>query len=108
MANALPPLDFNRPGRMTYASKSLDAPRDHVHVFNANVCVRSRGKVWYGDLNLTLDADVLKQWAKDMGETIYILRERDARFDNEQNPKFENAVASVQPDGTFIPGPPGQ
>ena len=29
-----------------------------------------------------------------IGETIFVLREHDARFENEANPVFENAVAS--------------
>lgn len=61
---------------------------DHVVVFNANVFTESSGKVWHGDLDLTLDGDVLKSIAKEIGEPLYVLYEMDGRFENE-NLEFE-------------------
>jgi hypothetical protein len=61
---------------------------DHVVVFNANVFTESSGKVWYGDLDLTKDEDVLKSIAKEIGEPLYVLYEMAGRFENE-NLDFE-------------------
>jgi hypothetical protein len=91
--------DFTlRMGRMISGSKT--APKGHVCVFNANICIKSRGKIWFGDLDLTTDEDQLKALAAKEGEILYILRERDARLDNEASPLFENAVAFYEPDGS--------
>jgi hypothetical protein len=57
-------------------------PEDFV-VFNANIIMPGYGKVWYGDLNLTLDWIVLKSIAKSLNTTLYILWEMDARFGEE-------------------------
>ncbi len=92
-------IDFTRPGRMIASSKR-DVPKGHICVFNANLCVRSRGKIWYGDLDLTTDETDLVKFAAELGETLYVLRESDARFENEAKPVFERAVASYQADGT--------
>ena len=92
---------FDYPGRMISGSKSHYG-RQHpgnVIVFNANVLSKSRGKFWFGDLDLTRDADEIKALAAKEGEPVYVLREMDARFTTEANPKWENAVAIVYPDG---------
>lgn len=95
-------IDFTRPGRLLSGSKT--APKGHVCVFNANICSRSRGKFWFGDIDITADAADLKKLAADQGEEIFILRERDARFDNEAKPLLGNSVARVTPDGTITIG----
>jgi hypothetical protein len=66
-------------------------PNNEV-VFNANLCTKTEGKIWYGDLDLTLDSDTIQTLADSMKQDIYVLREHDARFDNEAAPKFERAV----------------
>ncbi len=95
--------NFMRPGRMISGSKS--APKGHVFVFNGNICIKSKGKIWFGDLDLTTDAQKLGALAKEMREDLYILREHDARFSNEANPKYENAVAVIGLDGTLTLSP---
>lgn len=90
-------IDFSRPGRMILGTKK--EPKGHVCVFNANVCSKSRGKFWFGDIDITTDADDLKSLAAKEGEEIFILREMDGRFMNEANPLFERAVARIAPDG---------
>lgn len=92
-------IDFTRPGRMISGSKTT--PKGHVRVFNANVCSKSRGKFWFGDLDLMDDAADLRKLAAEQGEEIYILRERDARFTNEASPKLDRSVARIYPDGTI-------
>jgi hypothetical protein len=90
-------IDFTRPGRMISGSKT--APKGHFCVFNANVCTKSRGKIWFGDLDITDDAADLQRLAETMGEDIYVLREVDGRFRNETNPLLHKAVARITPDG---------
>jgi hypothetical protein len=87
-------------GRMISGSKT--APKGHVCVFNANICTKSKGKIWFGDLDLTMDVEHLKKLAAKEGETIFVLRERDARFDNEAKPLLANAVARYEPDGSVF------
>jgi hypothetical protein len=73
-------------GRMISGSKSgyMERNPGNKVVFNANIVIESRGKVWYGDIDLSLDAAELMGVAKDLGEPMYILREMDARFENEK------------------------
>ena len=56
------------------------APKGHIAVWNGNIITKKRGKIWYGDLNLTKEVDQLKTIAKTLGEDLYILTEHDARF----------------------------
>lgn len=92
-------INFAHPGRMISGSKI--APKGHVCVFNANLCSRSRGKFWFGDIDITADAADLKALAAKEGEEIFILREMDGRFMNEAKPLLNNSVARVHPDGTI-------
>jgi len=80
-------------GRMISASKSMyESPvADSVVVFNGNICTES-GKIWYGDIDVGVDEAKLKALAEAIGEKIYILREHDARFDNETAPLLDKAV----------------
>lgn len=72
-------------GRMISPSKSWyrDENPTHVTVFNANVITVTHGKIWYGDLDVTKDAEALKKIAEKIGEPLFILREMDGRFENE-------------------------
>lgn len=60
-------------------------PNDIV-MFNANIIVEPEGKIWYGDLNITLDILILHRIAKTIDRDLYILWEMDARFGNESQP----------------------
>lgn len=91
------PINFESPGRMISGTKR--GPEGHVCVFNANVCLRSAGKIWFGDLDLTDDLSDLKRLAATRGEEVYVLREMDARFRNEAAPLFDSAVARITPTG---------
>jgi hypothetical protein len=71
-------------GRMVSATKR--APEGETCVWNANVVIKSQGKVWFGDLNLTREGDKLKAVAKEIGEPVYVLREMDCRFDTQSLP----------------------
>lgn len=81
-------------GRMVGASKTRYRERhpDHAVIFNANVCT-GQGKVWFGDLDLTLDEPLLFELAKWLGDLVFVLWERDGRFENAQKPRLDRAVA---------------
>ena len=64
---------------------------DDLIVFNANVLMAGRGKVWYGDLNLTKDYVMLKGIAETLNANLYVLWESDGRF-GEENKPFDELV----------------
>ena len=72
-------------GRMISGSKSgyWENHKGNLIVFNANIIIESRGKIWHGDLDVTLDYENLEKVAEALEEPLYILREMDARFENE-------------------------
>ena len=75
-------------GRMLSGSKSgysIQRPNNLI-LFNANVLMKDVGKVWHGDLNLTEDYLVLKDIAKSLNTTLYVLWESDGRFGEEDKP----------------------
>jgi hypothetical protein len=94
-------IDWDFSGRMISASKS-NGPKGHVCVWNANVCIKSAGKIWYGDIDLTADIESIKALAVEKGEDVYVLREMDARFQTQNNPRYENAVAVISPSGAVV------
>ena len=84
-------------GRMLGGSKTGYSGQhpDELIIFNANVLMPGYGKVWYGDLNLTEDYLVLKDIAKSLNSTLYVLWESDGRFGLETKPLnelFDKAV----------------
>ena len=71
-------------GRMISGSKSTyrqKYPNNEVY-FNANIFVLGEGKVWYGDLDITVDRDLLEDISRLCGKKLYILQEMDGRFEN--------------------------
>lgn len=91
-------------GKMISGSKSGYYERNpgNLAIFNANVVVmESRpNKLWYGDLDLTLSLDKLKELSASIGQEIRVLREMDARFENEEKPLVQKFVLKVEPDGS--------
>jgi hypothetical protein len=68
------------PGRMISWSKSgyvRNNPGNEV-VFNARICVLGEGNIWWGDLDITKDRELLSSVATEAGKKLYILREMDA------------------------------
>lgn len=55
---------------------------DHHVVFNANI-YGPFGKLWYGDIDLTLDGSVLQAAADTYGSPLWVLNEKDGRFEEE-------------------------
>lgn len=88
------------PGKMISGSKSgyRNAYPKNFPVFNSNL-VTEKGKIWYGDLDLTTDESLLINLAAQLKQTVYVLYEMDGRFENESKPKIDNAVYSVTPEG---------
>ena len=89
------------PGAMISWSKSdySSKNRDHLTVFNANVCVKN-GKIWFGDIDVSLSRQKLSDLSKSLNEDVYVLREMDGRFDNEKSPLLDKAVVVFSPDGS--------
>lgn len=48
----------------------------HVVIFNANVHTEEDGKIWHGDLDLTIDYPDLVRLSKKLNKKIYVLDER--------------------------------
>lgn len=74
---------------------------DNIVVFNANVCTED-GKIWYGDMDVTISEQTLKNLAKELNQDVYVLREHDGRFDNEESPLVDKYVVKVTPTGELI------
>lgn len=90
-------------GRMISGSKSFyikTHPKNFV-IFNANVCTEST-KIWYGDLDLTLDKEKLSELAVKMNENLYVFFEMDARFDKEDKFVADDAAVVFTQDGKAI------
>lgn len=89
-------LGYHR-SRMIGYSKSMYVrtfPNNTVY-FNANIFAEGLGKIWYGDIDFTLDKNVLKLIAAELKTDLYILREMDGRFENE-NLDFEKVKEKAQ------------
>jgi hypothetical protein len=65
--------------KSTYRQRN---PDNEVY-FNANIFVLGEGKVWLGDLDVTKDRETLQKIATEIGKDLYIVRELDGRFENE-------------------------
>jgi hypothetical protein len=73
-------------GRLLSYSKSSYRernPENEVY-FNANIFVLGEGKIWYGDIDVTLEKEKLERIARSMGKDLFILREMDGRFEKEE------------------------
>lgn len=93
-------------GAMISGSKSgyIRSNPNNLAVFNSNLIMDIDGnltKIWWGDLDLTKSKDSLIEISKECGKSIYILREMDARFGNEQSPLIGRYVFLCHPDGAY-------
>lgn len=91
---------LGRYGRMIAGSKSGYCERfpKRAPVFNANLCTEN-GKIWHGDIDLSTDLEALKKVSKYLKETVFVLYESDARFENEKKPKFDRFIVTISPKG---------
>lgn len=73
------------PDRMLSGSKTgyYSQHPNNLVVFNGNIIIEKHGKIWYGDIDITLEEDKLQAIANELCRDLYILREMDARFENE-------------------------
>lgn len=76
-------------------SRYSQAHPDNLVLFNSNVCTKEDGKIWFGDLDVTLEKSKLKELSKRLEKKIYVLYEMDGRFENEIAPKLERALAII-------------
>ena len=78
-------------GRLISSSKSAyrEMNPDNEVYFNANIFVLGEGKIWYGDIDITKDGEKLKEIAKEIGRDLFVLREMDGRFENEDKTDSE-------------------
>jgi len=104
-------------GMMVSGSKSIYRSNypDNLVLFNANVCaefiekdsflgiipynITSIRKVWWGDIDITFSRADLIQSAKDLGKTIYVLSEMDARFEHAEKPNWKKYYIKITPEG---------
>lgn len=77
--------NLGRQGRMITATKSgyQSCHPDNIIIFNANVAIVGYNKFWYGDLDLTVDKDLLLKCSKEIGKPLYIFYEFDLHFQYE-------------------------
>jgi hypothetical protein len=54
-------------------------------------------KVWYGDLDLTLEEDKLVILSRLLEASVFIVREMDGRFDNEKKPNIKESIYQINP-----------
>lgn len=72
-------------GRLLSSSKSRyreKYPNNRVF-FNANIFVLGEGKIWWGDIDINRDKDVLEEISILSEKKLYIISEMDGRFENE-------------------------
>lgn len=97
-------------GKLVSWSKSGYRERypKNLVVFNSNVLVvhkrkflkkETAEKIWYGDIDITLERENLKKLAQTLETTVVVLSESDARFANENSPLLKNFIYKVTPEG---------
>ena len=88
-------------GRMISWSKSgyLESNPENLVCFNANIFTLDEGKIWHGDIDITKEQEKLEHVSAQLGKPLYILREMDGRFGNEelsQKQIIERAIAVIK------------
>ena len=86
-------------GKMISFSKSgyrQENPENLV-IYNANIIQKTEKgyeKIWYGDIDITLEYEKLIRISECLDTEIFVLYEMDARFDRESDPNVLNFVVS--------------
>lgn len=96
-------------GRMISGSKSQyrRAHPDNIVVFNAALADAEGNDLWRGDLDLTVDEPKLIALATELGATLHVLHEDDARLIGKAEPyrlDLAPAVVRITPDGETMTG----
>jgi hypothetical protein len=84
----------------TSKSKYKSHHPDHEVFFNANLFTLEDGKIWYGDVDYTIEKTNLEKAATAINRDLYLLRELDGRFENEKISKDQikkKAVKVIKP-----------
>jgi hypothetical protein len=87
-------------GKMISWSKSgyRNENPENLAIFNANIIEKTEKgyeKIWYGDIDITLDYEKLIQISKVLDTEIFVLYEMDARFDRESAPNVSSFIVSA-------------
>jgi hypothetical protein len=87
-------------GKIISSSKSEYRQQnpDNLVIFNANIIAKTEKgyeKIWYGDVDITLDYESLVQISENLDTEIFVLYEMDCRFDRESDPNVSNFVVST-------------
>jgi hypothetical protein len=74
--------------RMLSFSKSryIEKNKYNKIIFNSNIFILKDNKpekIWYGDLDITKEGNILKKISKELNEILYVTRELDGRFGKE-------------------------
>lgn len=87
--------------RMVGGSKTLYMREHPTHevVFNSNIFSTS-GKIWWGDLDLTIDSEKLQAVCDELKVSLFVLYEMDGRFENEILTLDQMAAKAIK---TFTP-----
>jgi hypothetical protein len=87
-------------GKMISNSKSGYRERnpENLSIFNANICTKNE-KIWWGDMDVTKDQNLIGDLAYILNEDLYVLYEMDGRFENEESPKIGNYAVKFFYDG---------
>lgn len=94
-------------GRLVAFSKATYSKKhpNNLVLFNANILTLKGGKIWFGDLDITVDSDKLQKVANELNEELFILREFDFRFVNQQKSiieAIEKAAVVIKPSKGFV------
>lgn len=86
--------------RLISGSKSFyrsKFPENEIY-FNANIFVEDMGKVWHGDLDITLDSEKLQEVANQIKKPFFVLSEMSGRFEFQDRKDYKDvAKASFYP-----------
>ena len=87
-------------GAIISHSKSgyIERNPENLSIFNANICTKD-GKIWWGDLDVTLKQTFIADLAFILKEDLYVLYEMDGRFENEDKPKVDRYAVKFFYDG---------
>lgn len=84
------------PGRMISGSKSgyvRNNPGCEPY-FNARICTLGEGIIWWGDLDLKKDRELLNEISESISTKLYVLRESDA-WDEATDEQILNRASAV-------------
>lgn len=87
-------------GKMISFSKSgyRNENPENLALFNANIIQKTEKgyeKIWFGDIDITLDYEKLIRISECLDTEIFVLYEMDARFDRETNPNILSYIVSA-------------